>query len=73
MSNGNGVALWAGVASFFGTILAVGIFDVFDITGWEKFLSSLIVSALTAATVYSKERYEHERHKDERLERLEKK
>jgi hypothetical protein len=50
------VALWSGVAAFFGSLLAVGIFDVFDVTQWAQYMGSLIVAAITAGAVYSKER-----------------
>jgi hypothetical protein len=50
------VALWAGVASFFGSLLAIGIFDVFDITQWAQYLGAILVAAITGGAVYSKER-----------------
>jgi hypothetical protein len=50
------VALWAGVAAFFGSLLAIGIFDVFDITQWAQYLGAILVAAITAGAVYSKER-----------------
>jgi hypothetical protein len=50
------VALWAGVAAFFGSLLAIGIFDVFDITQWAQYLGAVLVALITAGTVYSKQR-----------------
>jgi hypothetical protein len=50
------VALWAGAAAFFGSLLAVGIFDVFDADQWAEYLGALIVALITGAGVYSKER-----------------
>jgi hypothetical protein len=50
------VALWAGLAAFFGSLLAVGLFDVFDADQWAQYLGALIVAAITAGAVYSKER-----------------
>lgn len=50
------VAVWAAITSFFGSLLAIGIFDVFDITQWAQYLGAFIVAAITAGGVYSKER-----------------
>lgn len=55
-SSGHDVALWAGISAFFGSLLAIGIFDVFDITQWAQYAGALIVAAITAGAVYSKER-----------------
>lgn len=55
-SKGNEVALWAGVAAFFGSVLAVGAFDLFNIEGIAEFALSIIVGAFTAGAVYAKER-----------------
>ena len=54
--NGNEVALWAGVAAFFGSVLAVGAFDLFGIDGLAEFGISVIVGAFTAGAIYAKER-----------------
>jgi hypothetical protein len=60
MSNGNGngheVALWAGVVAFFGSLLAIGIFDIFEPDKWAEYLGSIIVAAITAGGVYAKQR-----------------
>ncbi len=72
MNGNNQVALWAGVAAFFGSVLAVGVFDLLNIDGWKAFFSSLVVSAFTAGAVYAKERYEHAKRSDEHMERLKK-
>lgn len=50
------VPLWAGASAFFGSLLAVGIIDVFSLSGLVEFATSLIVAAVTAGGVYSKER-----------------
>ena len=34
------VALWAGVAAFFGSLLAIGIFDVLDPTKAAEYLGA---------------------------------
>jgi hypothetical protein len=50
------VALWAGVAAFFGSLLAIGIFDVFDITQWAQYFGAILVALITGGAVYSKQR-----------------
>ena len=54
--NGHDVALWSGVAAFFGSLLAIGIFDVFDADQAWEYLGALIVAAITAGSVYAKQR-----------------
>jgi hypothetical protein len=49
-------ALWAALASFFASLLAIGIFDVFDAEQWEQYLGAILVAAITGGAVYSKER-----------------
>lgn len=56
MSKGNEVALWAGVAAFFGSLLAIGIFDILNPDQWAEYLGAILVGAITGAAVYSKER-----------------
>jgi len=50
------VALWAGVAAFFGSLLAVGVFDILNPDAWLEYLGALIVAGITAGAVYAKER-----------------
>lgn len=52
------VALWAATASFFGSLLAVGIVDVTDLDQLAEYLSSILIAAITGGVVYSKERLE---------------
>jgi hypothetical protein len=54
--NGHEVALWAGIASFFGSLLAVGIFDVFDADQIYEYIGAIIVAFITGGSVYAKER-----------------
>lgn len=56
MRNGNQVALWAGVAAFFGSLLAVGVFDVLDPSKALEYAGALIVALITAGGVYAKQR-----------------
>ena len=51
------IALWAGVASFFGSLLASGIFDVFGSVEWESYLGAFLVAGITGGAVYAGERY----------------
>ena len=50
------VALWAGAASFFGTLLAIGAIDVLNPDKVLEYLSAILVAGITAGAVYSKER-----------------
>jgi hypothetical protein len=54
--NGHEVALWSGVAAFFGSLLAIGIFDVFDPGQIYEYLGAFIVAGITAGSVYAKQR-----------------
>lgn len=50
------VALWAGAAAFFASLLAIGIFDVLNPDQVLEYLGAIIVAIITAGSVYSKER-----------------
>jgi hypothetical protein len=50
------VALWAGLAGFFGSLLAVAIFDILNPDKWAEYLGALIVAGITGGAVYAKER-----------------
>ena len=50
------VALWAGVASFFGSLAAIGAIEVINPDQLLKFAGSLFVAVITAGGVYAKER-----------------
>lgn len=54
--NGHEVALWAGVFSFFGSLLAIGIFDVFNPDQWVEYVGAIIVAVITAGSVYAQQR-----------------
>ncbi len=58
MNGNHEVALWSGVAAFFGSLLAVGIFDVIDPGKAWEYLGSLVVAGVTAGSVYAKQRYD---------------
>jgi hypothetical protein len=50
------VAVWSGVAAFFGSLLAIGIFDLLNPDQWAEYLGAFLVAGITAACVYAKER-----------------
>jgi hypothetical protein len=50
------VALWAGAAAFFGSLLTIGVFDLLNPDKLVEYIGSLIVALITAGAVYSKER-----------------
>ena len=50
------VAWWAALASFFGSLLAIGTIEVINPAQLLKFAGSLIVALITGGAVYSKER-----------------
>ncbi len=54
--NGHEVALWAGVAAFFGSLLTVGIVDLLNVGSWVEYVGALLVAAITAGAVYSQQR-----------------
>lgn len=54
--NGHQVALWAGVSAFFGSLLAIGVIDIFNPDALIKLATSVVVAAITAGSVYSKQR-----------------
>ncbi len=54
--NGHEIALWASVAAFFGSLLAIGVIDVFNPDDLVKFATSLIAAAVTGGTVYARQR-----------------
>jgi hypothetical protein len=56
MNKGQEVSLWAGVAAFFGSLLAIGIFDILDPDQWAEYLGAIIVGGITGGAVYAKER-----------------
>jgi uncharacterized membrane protein YjjB (DUF3815 family) len=52
------VALWAGVVAFFGSLLAIGIFDVLNPDQWAEYLGAFLVAFITGGSVYAKQRYD---------------
>lgn len=56
MNGKHDVALWAGVFSFLSTLLAIGIFDVFNPDQWIEYIGALLVAGITGASIYAKQR-----------------
>lgn len=50
------VALWSGIAAFFASLLAVGIFDILNPDQLLEYLGAFLVAFITAGSVYAKER-----------------
>jgi cyclopropane fatty-acyl-phospholipid synthase-like methyltransferase len=63
------VALWAGIAAFFGSLVTVGIFDVLSPDKWLEYFGAFLVAAITAGGVYAKERYEVAKRESAELEK----
>lgn len=53
---GHEIALWAGVFAFFSSLIAIGIFDVLNPSQWLEYFGALLVSFITAGSVYAKVR-----------------
>lgn len=62
---GHEVALWAGIAAFFGSLATIGALEVINPDQLLKFAGSLVVAAITAGGVYSKQRLDDAKTKDE--------
>jgi hypothetical protein len=66
MENNHDIALWAGAVAFFSSLLAIGIFDVFEPDQWVEYIGALIVALITAGSIYTKQRYDDAVAKEER-------
>jgi hypothetical protein len=62
--NGHDIALWSAVAAFFGSLLAIGIIDVFNPDELVKFATSILVAVITGGAVYSKQRVDDAKKKE---------
>ena len=63
MNNNREVALWASLFAFFGSLLAIGIFDVFNPDQWIEYIGAFLIAGITGGSVYAKERYDYEKKK----------
>lgn len=50
------IALWAGIAAFFGTVLSILTIDILDPARALQFFAALFVGLLTGGGVYAKQR-----------------
>jgi hypothetical protein len=50
------VALWAGVAAFFGSLLTISVVDILNPDKLVQYLAAFVVAAITAGAIYAKER-----------------
>ena len=50
------VARWAGVSAFFGSLLAIGVFDKLNPDKWVEYFGAIIVAGITSGAVYAKQR-----------------
>jgi hypothetical protein len=62
------VAFWAAVFAFFGSLIAVGIFDVLNPDQWLQYIGALLVAFITGGSVYAKERLEEAKKEKEKEE-----
>ena len=63
--NGHEIAVWSGVFSFFGSLLAIGIFDVFNVDQWQEYFGAILVAFITAGSVYAKQRLDDAKEKED--------
>jgi cyclopropane fatty-acyl-phospholipid synthase-like methyltransferase len=62
------VAVWAGVAAFFASLVTIGVFDVLNPDQWLEYFGAVIVAVITAGGVFAKERYELAKREADELE-----
>lgn len=55
---GHETAFWAGIASFFGSLLAIGTIDILNPDKAVQYLTAFFVAIITGASVYAKQRLE---------------
>lgn len=56
MNGEHQVALWSGAVAFFASLLAIGIFDVFEPDRWVEYIGAIIIGLITGGSIYAKER-----------------
>lgn len=66
MNGNHEVALWAGAVAFFGSLLAIGVFDVLNPDQWAEYLGAIFVAVITGGSVYAKQRYDDAKKKEEK-------
>lgn len=58
------IALWSAVASFFGSLLAIGIIDLINTHDWLNFFGAFLVAFITGGSVYAKGRVDDAKKKE---------
>jgi hypothetical protein len=61
MFSKNALAMWAGISSFFATLLAIGAIDILNPSDELRFLSGILVGLITGGAVYSRTRLDEVR------------
>jgi hypothetical protein len=61
---GHEVALWAGVAALFGSLLTIGAIDFLNPGDRAQFVGALFVALITGGSVYAKERLNEAKQKE---------
>lgn len=54
--NGHQVAVWAGTAAFFGSLLTIELIDIFNPADLIKLAGSLLIAGITGMSVYARQR-----------------
>lgn len=49
-------AIWAGLVTFFTSMISMGAINKYDLHAYEEFIAAFIVSAAAAGTVYGRQR-----------------
>lgn len=62
------IAVWSGVSTFFGSLLGIGILDVFNPSDRIRLIGAVILALITGLSVYSKQRYDEAKKKREDIE-----
>ena len=62
---GHDIALWSAVFAFFGSLIAIGVFDVFNPDQWVEYVGAIIVALVTGGSVYAKQRLDDAKKEEE--------
>jgi len=63
------VALWAGVAAFFGSLATIGAVELINPAQLLKFAGSLVIALITGGAVYAKQRLDDAKREQQIKER----
>lgn len=62
---GHEIALWSAISAFFGSLLAIGIFDIINPDQWKEYFGALIVAFITGGSIYAKQRWDEAKKTEE--------